>query len=150
MEWLRHIDFWHWWILAGVLLLLELSAPTYFFLWLGIAAAAVGFLVLVFPAMTVEVQFVAFGVLSIFAVLAWRRYRETHVPESDQIDLNKRGLQYAGRVFTLDHPIINGVGKVEIDDSTWSVKGPDLPAGSDVRVTGVDGAVIEVEAVEAG
>lgn len=145
MEWLDNIDFWHWWILAGILLILELTAPTYFFLWLGIAAAAVGFLVLAFSGMAVEVQLVAFGVLSIIAVVAWRRYRETHQPESDQPYLNQRGHQYDGRVFTLDHPIVNGVGKVEVDDSTWRVKGPDLPAGSRIRVTGVDGVVFVVE-----
>jgi len=49
MEWLKHILFWHWWILAGVLLILELTSPVFVFLWLGFAAAAVGFLLLVFP-----------------------------------------------------------------------------------------------------
>ena len=147
MSWLEHIVFWHWWILAGVLLILELSAPVYFFLWLGIAAAAVGFLVLVFPSQPIELQLVLFGALSIIAVIAWRRYRETHIPESDQPMLNQRGRQYLGRIFTLDHAIINGVGKVEVDDSTWRVKGPDLPAGTRVRVTDVDGVVFIVESV---
>ena len=49
MEWLQNIVFWHWWILAGVLLILELTSPVFVFLWLGFAAAAVGFLLLVFP-----------------------------------------------------------------------------------------------------
>ena len=33
----------------------------------------------------------------------------------------QRGQQYTGRIFTLDHDIINGVGKVEVDDSTWII-----------------------------
>ncbi len=45
----------------------------------------------------------------------------------------------------LDHAIVNGVGKVEVDDSTWRVKGPDLPAGTRVRVTGVDGVIFVIE-----
>ncbi len=148
MGWLDHILFWHWWILAGVLLILELTTPVFVFLWLGFAAAAVGFLLLVFPGLGVEAQLVSFGVLSVVAVIAWRRYRETHPPASDQPLLNQRGQQYTGRVFTLDHPIVNGVGKVEVDDSTWRVKGPDLPAGTHVRVVGVDGVVFIVEAAE--
>jgi len=144
MEWLKQIAFWHWWILAGVLLILELSSPVFFFLWLGFAAAAVGFLLLVFPSIPVEAQLVLFGILSVVAVLAWRRYREVRPPTSDQPLLNQRGQQYAGRIFTLNKPIVNGVGKVEVDDSTWRVKGPDLPAGTRVKVTGVDGVVFIV------
>lgn len=76
MDWLSQIVFWHWWVLAGLLLIVEMSTPSYFFLWLGIAAAAVGFLVLVFPGLAVGIQFVAFGVLSIIAALGWRRHND--------------------------------------------------------------------------
>ena len=145
MKWLEQIVFWHWWILAGVLLIIELSTPVYFFLWLAFSAAAVGFLLLVFPTIPVEAQLVLFGILSIVAVLAWRRYREIHPPDSDQPLLNQRGQQYTGRTFTLNNPIVNGVGKVEVDDSTWRVKGPDLPAGTQIKVTGVDGVIFIVE-----
>lgn len=148
MDWLNHIVFWHWWILAGVLLILELTSPVFFYLWLGFSAAAVGFLLLVFPKVPIEAQLVLFGVLSIVAVVAWRRYREVHPPVSDQPLLNQRGQQYKGRVFTLDHPIVNGVGKVVVDDSTWRVKGPDLPAGTRVRVVGIEGVIFVVESAE--
>ena len=148
MEWLDNVVLWHWWILAGVLLILELTSPVFFFLWLGFAAAAVGFILLLIPGLGLEIQLVMFGVLSVVAVVAWRRYREVHPPKSDQPLLNQRGQQYKGRVFTLDEPIVNGVGKVEVDDSTWRVKGPDLPAGQRVRVTGVDGVVFVVESAE--
>lgn len=83
MAWLEHLMFWHWWILAGVLLILELTSPVFFFLWLGFSAAAVGFLLLVFPGTPVEVQLVLFGALSVVAVFAWRKYREVHPTESD-------------------------------------------------------------------
>ena len=147
MSWFDQVVFWHWWILAGVLLILELTSPVFFFLWIGFAAAAVGLLLLVIPSLTIEIQLVLFGALSIVAVIAWRRYREAHPAVSDQPLLNQRGRQYTNRVFTLDHPIVNGVGKVEVDDSTWRVKGPDLPAGTRVRVTDVDGVIFIVEPV---
>jgi membrane protein implicated in regulation of membrane protease activity len=147
-EWLEHIVFWHWWILAGLLLILELTAPAFFFLWLGIAAAAVGLILLVFPSIPIETQLVLFGIASIVAVLAWRKYRETRPVITDQPNLNRRGHQYIGRVFSLEEPINNGVGKVTVDDSTWKVKGPDLPRGKSVRVTGVDGVIFTVEVAE--
>ncbi len=142
---LDHLVFWHWWILAGLLLIIELMVPAFFFLWLGIAAAATGLLVLVFPDQPVATQLVIFAVLSVLAVVAWRRYREVSVPESDQPHLNRRGSQYVGREFTLGEAIVNGIGKIEVDDSTWRVRGPNLPAGSQVRVKGVDGVVLLVE-----
>ena len=146
--WLEHIVFWHWWILAGLLLILELTAPAFFFLWLGIAAAAVGLILLVFPSIGLDIQLVLFSISSIVAVIAWRKYRESHPVTTDQPNLNRRGQQYVGRVFSLSAPIVNGVGKVTVDDSTWKVKGPDLPAGTHIRVTGVDGVVFLVEIAE--
>ena len=147
-EWLDHIVFWHWWILAGLILILELTAPAFFFLWLGIAAAAVGMILLVFPDISIETQLVLFGIASIVAVLAWRKYRESRPRKTDQPNLNRRGHQYIGRTFSLEEPIVNGVGKVTVDDSTWKVKGPDMAAGTHIRVTGVDGTVFTVEGAD--
>ena len=148
MAWLEHILFWHWWILAGLLLILELTAPAFFFLWLGIAAAAVGLILLVFPSIGVETQLVLFAIASIVSLVAWRKYRESRPLTTDQPNLNRRGHQYIGRKFSLTDPIDNGVGKVIVDDSTWKVKGPDLPAGTHVKVTGVEGTVFMVESAE--
>jgi len=69
------IVFWHWWVLAGLLIVLELASPRFFFLWIGFAAAAVGFLLLVFPSVPPVAQSMIFGGLSVIALIAWRRYR---------------------------------------------------------------------------
>jgi len=74
---------------------------------------------------------------------AWLRRRPI---ETDHPTLNRRGEQYVGRRFTLDEPIVNGVGKLRVDDTTWKIMGDDLPAGSQVTVTGVDGTVLVVSA----
>lgn len=148
MAWLEPVVFWHWWILAGILLILELTAPVFFFLWLGIAAAAVGMILLAFPAIPFETQVVLFGITSVVAVIGWKKYVEARPRTTDQPNLNRRGHQYIGRVLTLSEPIVNGDGKVTVDDSTWRVKGPDLDVGTAVKVTGVDGVIFEVEAAE--
>ena len=148
MAWLEPVVFWHWWILAGILLILELTAPAFFFLWLGIAAAAVGMILLVFPAIPLETQLVLFSIASVVAIIVWKKYREARPLTTDQTNLNKRGHQYIGRVLTLVEPIVNGDGKVTVDDSTWRVKGPDMETGTAIRVTGVDGVIFEVEAAD--
>jgi len=132
-------------MLAGLLLILELTAPAFFFLWLAIAAGAVGLILMAFPAMPLETQLVVFSIASIVSVFAWRKYRESRPIQSDQPNLNRRGHQYIGRVFTLSDPISNGEGKVTVDDSTWRVKGPDLPAGTSIKVIDVDGVIFMVE-----
>ena len=60
--------------------------------------------------------------------------------------LNRRADALVGRVFTLEKPIVDGVGTVRIDDTVWRVSGPDCPAGSRVKVVRADGASLAVEA----
>jgi inner membrane protein len=53
-----------------------------------------------------------------------------------------------GRTFTLNEPMVNGVGKLRVDDSQWRIAGVDAPAGTQVRVVAVDGATLKVERVD--
>jgi hypothetical protein len=145
MQWL---DYWHWWLLGVALLTLEMFAPGVFFLWLGLAAGVVGALVLFQPGMFWHWQVLIFAVLSVALIVVGRLWFKRHPIQSDQPHLNRRGEQYVRRVFTLSEAIVNGEGKVQVDDSTWKVQGPDCPAGSKVRVSGVDGVVLIVEPVD--
>ncbi len=139
------ISYWHWWILAAALVILEVFAPGAFFLWLGIAAAALGLLVYAFPAMGWEYQVLIFSLLSVISIILWRRFFRSRPGDTDQPALNRRGEQYIGRHFTLGAPLINGVGKIRVDDSTWKIHGEDCPAGTRVEVIGVEGTVLKVE-----
>lgn len=145
VELFQHVDHWSWWILAVTLLILEAFVPGTFFMWMGIAAGVVGFLLLLIPSMGWDYQIAIFAVLSVVAVVGWRRYQSRHPVESDQPALNRRGKQYVGRTFTLEEPIVNGLGKIRVDDTTWRIMGEDCAAGSRVRVMGVDGVLLKVE-----
>ena len=142
---LEQLDFWHWLIFAVGLLILEVFAPGAFFLWMGVAAAVVGALLWLIPGMSWEIQFLVFAVLSIASIVLWRKRMTDNPTESDQPNLNRRGQQYVGRTFTLEEPIVNGNGKIHVDDSTWKVEGNDCPEGTQVTVTGVDGVILKVE-----
>ncbi len=128
-----------------VLVILEIFSPAAFFLWMGIAAGLVGFLLLAVPDVGWVSQVLAFAVLSVLSIVLGRSYLARHPIKTDQPTLNRRGEQYIGRVFTLDAAVVNGVGKIRVDDTSWKVNGPDCPAGSTVRVTGVDGTVLLIE-----
>jgi membrane protein implicated in regulation of membrane protease activity len=142
------INYWHWWVLAVVFVVLEIFSPAAFFLWMGVAAGAVGLVLLALPGLDWEWQMLLFAVFSLVSILVFRRYLQFHPIASDQPLLNRRGQQYVGRTFTLAMPIVNGYGKIRVDDSSWKVSGPDCPSGAQVRVTGVDGVVLRVEQIE--
>jgi len=138
------LNHWHWWILAAALVILEVFAPGAFFLWLGIAAAVVGGVVYLSPGIGWEYQLLLFSVLSVVSIIVWRKYFRQKASDTDQPALNRRGEQYVGRLFTLSEPIVDGVGKIRVDDSTWKIRGKDCPTGTQVEVIGVDGTILNV------
>jgi hypothetical protein len=139
------IEFWHWWIAGIVLLGIEIFAPGFWFLWMAVAAGIVGAILFFMPDLSWQGQMLFFAVLSVVSLIGWRAYQRRHPTVSDQPNLNRRGAQYVGRVFTLDEAIVNGTGKIRVDDTTWKVAGADRPLGAKVRVTGVAGTVLTVE-----
>lgn len=137
------VTFWHWWILAAVLLALEMFAPTTLFLWTGISAGVIGVLLMFVPDLGWQLQVLGFAVLSVATVVIWRRVS----PRKPAIgpELNERTSQYLGQTYALESAIENGRGRMRVGDTTWIVEGPDLPAGARVRVVSADGASLRVE-----
>ena len=137
MNFLNEIVFWHWWIAGLVFIILEMFVPGAVLIWLGAAAGIVGLILLAFPEMGWEIQFLIWSVLSIGTAVGWRIYLKRNPIETDRPTLNRRGDQYVGRQFTLEEPVVNGLGKIRVDDSTWKIEsGSDLPVGTRITVTG--------------
>ncbi len=143
LDFIESVGDWGWIIAGGLLLILEILAPGAFMLWLGLAALVVGIVSLLvdWPWQT---QFVAFAVLSIAAIPLWRRLAMKVETPTDEPFLNRRAHAFVGRVFTLEKPIVDGFGTLGIGDTVWRISGVDIPAGSRVKVTGVDGATLHV------
>ncbi|MDI4657258.1 NfeD family protein [Xanthobacter autotrophicus] len=136
---------WTWFILGGVLLVAEIAAPGAFLLWLGLAALVTGALSYV-VGLSWQSEVLAFAALAVIAVLVGRRISPAPGRASDRPFLNRRPEGFVGRVFTLDEPIVDGIGLVRIDDTVWRIEGPDLAAGAEVKVVAADGATLKVEA----
>ena len=147
MSWLDGTQFWHWWILAAIFAGIEILAPGVFFIWLGAAAALTGLIALVIPGLGWELEALIFAVLAVVTVVYWRnRIKKGAGTDDPAAMLNRRGDQMIGRTAVLAEPIQNGRGKAKIDDTMWRVEGSDLPAGTQIKVTGVNGAILKVEA----
>ncbi len=133
-----------WAALALGLIAAETLAPGAFLLWLGLAAAAMFVVVLVVPGIPLLAQVAAFVVLSFLAIQVYRRWFRGRGRQSDRPLLNRRAEQNIGLAVVLDQAISGGRGRVKIGDAYWVVEGPDLPAGTQVRVVAVDGMVLRV------
>lgn len=134
-----------WGCVALLLIAGEFLLPEVFLLWLGIAAAAVFAVLLVSPPMPLLGQAVLFAVFSVLSIGAYLRFfRNKDKVSSDQPSLNRRTDHFIGKVYVLDTDLANGSGRIRIGDAFWTVTGPDLPAGSKVRVIAADTMVLQV------
>lgn len=140
------LNHWTWLVIALVLAVLELIAPGVFFLWLAIAAAVTAGLSFVTPELGWSLHLAVFAILAVIVTWAGKRYVKQNQTPSDNEMLNKRSQQLIGKEVILIDAIENGEGRVKIGDSPWRVYGPDLPVGTRVRITAVDGARLDVEA----
>jgi membrane protein implicated in regulation of membrane protease activity len=145
IEFFSGLQWWHWWIAAAVLGIIEALIPGAVAIWFAAAAALIGALLFVIP-LPWQLQLILFGALSIGALAAWRYWKRGHPETSDLPQLNQRAAQYIGHVCVLSEAIVQGSGRARVGDGIWKVRGPDLPLGSPVRVTSVEGTVLIVEA----
>jgi membrane protein implicated in regulation of membrane protease activity len=138
-----------WWIVALVLIAIEVIMPGYFMLWIGIGAAATGLLVLVIPGLPLLIQAIAFALLAfVSCAVYWYGLRpKLQRDEPGDERLNRRGEQLIGRRYELIEAIVNGRGKARVGDGQWLVSGPDLPVGSTVEVIAVEGTTLKVKPV---
>jgi len=135
---------WFWWIVAGVLLLLELMTPGVFAMWLALAAASVGITDYFFD-LNWQLELLAFAGFSlVYVYLARPWYSKNKLQNSDQPNLNQRIYAFVGKSFVLSEPIVNGQGKLDIEGTRWDVLGPDLARGATVKVTAVEGMRLRV------
>lgn len=132
------------WILVGLLLLgAEILLPGVFLLWVGIAAIGTG-AVLFFAAPPFWATVTLFIVLLAAGIAIALRLRKAEHPRP-RVNTPDAGL--VGRSGVLVEPGLAGP-RVRIGDSDWAARLPrdvaDSPAGTRVRVEGVDGTTLVV------
>lgn len=145
MMWLNSLTHWHWLVLAAILLIAEVAVGGGFLLWIGISAIIVSITVWIIPNINWGIQLLLFSIAAIATSVIWWAYLRKHPITTDDPKLNRRSEQYVGRVFDLAEPIVNGRGKIRVDGIMWTVKGHDLPLGSQVKIIRAEGVVLVAE-----
>ena len=134
------------WLIGGVVLLIaEVIAPGFFLVFIGAAAMVTGLFALLFGLGTAA-QLALFALYAVIAVLIGRRFYAVRGIDSTDPLLNDRAARLVGKVVTAVTAVDDHGGRVRVGDSEWSARGGPAAAGERVRITGIDGNCLKVEA----
>jgi hypothetical protein len=134
------------WLIGGVVLLIaEVIAPGFFLIFIGAAAIATGLFAVMLNLGTVP-QLALFALYALLAVMIGKRfYVNRHSSSADPL-LNDPARRLVGKVVTVVAAVDDHQGRVRLGDSEWSARGGPAAIGERVRITGVDGNCLKVEA----
>jgi hypothetical protein len=134
------------WLIGGVVLLIaEVIAPGFFLIFLGAAAIATGIFAVLFDLGTAP-QLALFALYALLAVMIGRRFYGNRATDGSHPHLNDPARRLVGKVVTVTSAVDDHGGRVRVGDGEWSARGGPAAVGERVRVTGVDGNCLTVEA----
>tara|TARA_B100000780_G_C21021229_1_gene409307 strand:+ start:519 stop:974 length:456 start_codon:yes stop_codon:yes gene_type:complete len=137
IEFFEAMQFWHWIILAIVLIAGEALGAAGFLLGAVMAALEVALISYIWPDLTWQQQLSLFAVLALLcSVWFWYRFK-SFSQTTDLPKLNNRAAQLIGREFALTQEMTGGQGKMQVGDTLWRVESEtNLPIGTQVKVIG--------------
>ena len=113
---------------------------------IAFAALALAGLLWLVPALSWDWQLLVFGVLSVVMTIAYRSYFKPGKDAPDTPVLNDRAAQMLGKLFVLGVDL-DRAGADMIGDTRWTLRSAErIGKGTRVRVVGVEGMVLVVEA----
>ncbi|WP_419420312.1 NfeD family protein [Legionella sp. D16C41] len=138
-----HVSYWHWLALALLLIIAETLGANGLLIALGMAAAITGLFTWLFT-ISWQWQLINFSLFSILFAIAWWIIIKKKIAKEPSL-INKPFHTMLDKTVTLVEPIKNGRGMIRINDAPWFVRGPDLPAGTKVKIVAIEGTVMVVE-----
>jgi membrane protein implicated in regulation of membrane protease activity len=134
------------WLIGGVVLLIaEVIAPGFFLVFLGAAAIATGLFTVLFD-LGAAPQLALFALYALLAAMIGRRFYANRTADSTDPLLNDRAGRLVGKIVTVVAAVDEHTGRVRVGDGEWSARGGPAAVGERVRITGVDGNCLKVEA----
>lgn len=145
MEEFMPITYWHWLILGFALMILEILSFTAILLWAGAGAFVTALLAYLLPNTSWQQQTLCFAVSTVLLLLITRLWIQHRDKVSEQPTLNRRADSLIGQSHVIAEPIEHGQGHLNIHDTLWLLKGPDMPAGTSVEIVAVEDNTLRVE-----
>lgn len=140
------LSYWHWFALGILIMIAESLGTAGFLIAIGSAAISLGVICLALK-LNLFWQLLVFSLLCVAYALIWWRFFQKQQQETAST-LNRPLESLIGQTSTLAEAISNGRGKIYLNDAYWTVYGEDLPQGQRVRVVGMEGDKLMVQAVE--
>lgn len=100
---------WHWFVFGIVLIISELFIPAFAALWFGLAALVVGILLWFFPTMSLGIQLIFWGILSIACTIIWFKKIKPLLIDKTKVDQRREAAVGQTGMVTqthLDHHLI--------------------------------------------
>lgn len=146
MDFLDGVDPGWLWLIGGVVLLAaEILVPGVFLVWIGTAAIVTGLFAMLLG-VGVAGQLGLFALYSVLAVMVGRRVYGVGGQDSSDPHLSDRAARLVGKRVLVVQPVDEDGGRVRVGDSEWSARGQPAQPGERVRITGVEGNCLIVEA----
>ncbi|MEM9243668.1 MAG: NfeD family protein [Pseudomonadota bacterium] len=139
---------WVWIILAVIFFILDLIFARGYLLVTAIAAVIIAIATLLFGKHSwywYDSSFVVIVIIFVVGLAIYKRWAARH----DKLEHHERHHRFIGEKVKLKTPIVNGEGQIKLHDTIWIIKGEDMPSGSTVEITAVDGVILHVKALSA-
>ena len=138
---------WWWVAIAIVLGIIEVLTFSFFLIWPGLAALAMGALLWIAPDMKGSMQVLIFAILSVLFTIAGRYWIVNRKPTDGRPQLNNRASALIGERAVVITGFESGrAGTVEVNGIRWSARMPGAsatPAAGDVfDIVDADGMVL--------
>jgi membrane protein implicated in regulation of membrane protease activity len=140
------LQWWIWLVLGFGLILLELVLPTFFIIWFGIGAVAVGVIAGVWPGLSLASELIIWVVLSSLTVALWFK-----VFKPRQVDKRWTADDVIGEVGLLVAPVSEfQKGRVRfqkpiLGNEEWTcIANADIATGERVRILAIEGNTVRV------
>ena len=146
IEFFEAMQFWHWVLLAIVLIAGEALGAAGFLLGAVMAALELALISYIWPDLTWQQQISLFAVLALFcSVWFWYRFKNFN-QTTNQPQLNDRAAQLIGGEYALTQTMTGGQGKIQVGDTLWRVESDtNLSAGTQIKVTGRRNTVLLIK-----
>ena len=146
MEFLGDITALHWFAIAALLLIFELTTGTLYLLFIAAAALLVSLMNFFGPDLAWETDLVVFSVVSAITLLVGHFVIKPRLGEHTADGLNEPANALIGRRVRAIRDFETGEGRVKMGDTEWrAITDDSIEAGEELVVVAVEGSTLRVQ-----